>query len=270
MTKSVLAAVLLAVVGFAPSTARADAVITAAGSTALEPLVKQSGRDYQKKVRRQAVILVSGGGSGKGIAAVAARRVTLGDSDIVAVGRPELIDHRVAVIGFAVIANARNGVTNLTKAQVRGVFSGAVTNWKQVGGKDEPVIVVSRPKGTGTRVVFTTIMMDGAALKESGHVAERTEGAVADVRARPGAVSFAALSGTRNQGVTLVSIDGVEPNDENIKSERYPIWSYEHIYTNGEPSREVRDFLSFITGNVELLHRLDYIGINEMKSSNIR
>lgn len=268
MLKNAMTAVFLTALALTPLAVRAE-TLTAAGSTALEPLVKQNGREFQQHGHKNAAILVSGGGSGMGVKKVAARQVTFGNSDVPASGHPELVDHRVAIIGFAVVVNPKSGVTNLTKTQIRDIFSGRIKSWKKLGGKDEPVIIINRPAGSGTRAVFISTMMEGAKLDE-GTSEDRTETVVAKVKSTPGAISYAALSGTRNQGVTLLSIDGVEPTDQNIENENYPIWSYEHIYTNGKPSPEAAAFLDFIAENVSLLHKLGYIGIKEMKSSGIR
>src|SRR5271165_816686 len=157
-----LGAALLAPLGVVAQT---KATITAAGSTALLPLVKAAADEYQTK-NPNVSISVTGGGSGTGIAQVAAKAVDMGNSDILAKGHPELVDHRVAVVGFAIVVNPGAGVTNLTKKQIQDVFGGKVTNWKDVGGKDQKVVVINRPRSSGTRAVFTQTMMGGAPINE--------------------------------------------------------------------------------------------------------
>jgi len=207
-------ALLLGAALLFPIAAFADTTITAAGSTALLPLVKAAAEAYQTE-HGDIKISVSGGGSRVGIAQAAAKAVDLGMSDIIASGMPELIDHRVCVIGFAVVAHPAVGVDGLTKKQIQDIFAGKVTNWKEVGGKDEKITVINRPRSSGTRAVFIQTMMAKVPLSDSGLVEDATGTVVSTVKTTPGSVSYAARSGTRNQGLVELKIDGVAPTDDN-------------------------------------------------------
>ena len=86
------------------------------------------------------------------------------------------------------------------------------------------------------------------------------------VRTTPGATTYAAFSGTRaKDGIVEVSLDGVAPTDENVQSGKYPIWSYEHIYTNGPATTEVSRFIAFIHSSSGMLKQLGYIPVGDMK-----
>ena len=135
-----LAALFLAGALLAPVVALADSTITAAGSTALLPLVKEAAAEYQAK-HPDVKIAVSGGGSGTGINQVVAKAIDIGNSDIAAVGQPTLVDHKVAVTGFAIVAHPGVGVTNLTRKQLQDIFSGKTQSWKDVGGADVKITV---------------------------------------------------------------------------------------------------------------------------------
>jgi phosphate transport system substrate-binding protein len=259
-----IAALFLVGALVAPLAALADNSITAAGSTALLPLVKEAAEQYQAK-HPDVKIAVSGGGSGTGINQVAQKAIDLGDSDIVATGHPELVDHRVAVTGFAVIAHPGVGVTNLTKKQLQDIFSGKVASWKEVGGADVRVTVINRPRNSGTRAVFTKTVMGDVPLSAAGLTEDATGSVVTTVKSTPGAVSYAAFSGTRGQGLTELSIDGVAPTDDNVTSGKYPVWSYEHMFTNGPPGPDISRFLAFITSNSDLVHKAGYILLRDMK-----
>jgi phosphate transport system substrate-binding protein len=261
-----LAALVLGAVLVAPFAVFADTSISAAGSTALLPLVKAAAGAYQS-THPGISISVTGGGSGVGIAQVGAKAVDMGNSDIVS-SNPDLIDHKVAVIGFAVIVNPSAGVTNLTKKQLQDVYSGKVTNWKDVGGKDSKIVVINRPSSSGTRAVFQKTMMGSLTLTETGGTQGETGTVVTAVKTTPGATTYAAFSGTRaKDGIVEVSIDGVAPTDENVQSGKYPIWSYEHIYTNGPASTEVSRFIAFIHSSSGMLKQLGYIPVGDMKVS---
>jgi phosphate transport system substrate-binding protein len=226
--------------------------------------MKAAAEEYEAKYPA-IKISVTGGGSRVGITQVAAKAVDLGDSDIVAKGYPDLIDHRVAVVGFALAANPEVNISNLTKQQIQEIFSGKITNWKDVGGKDQAIVVINRPRSSGTRAVFMQTLMGGVKISESGLVEDATGTVVSALKTTPGAVSYAAFSGIRDQGVRQISIDGVAPTDKNVMSGKYPFWSYEHIFTNGAPAQEAARFLDFVAGNAKLVHKLGYIPVKEMK-----
>jgi len=262
-----LAALLLGFSVVATSTASfADTSISIAGSTALLPLVKDAAGAYQQ-AHSDVKISVSGGGSGTGINQVAAKAIDIGDSDITAPTHPELKDNRVAVIGFAIIINPSVTVKNLTKKQLQDIFTAKVTNWNQVGGSDQKIVVINRPRSSGTRAVFTKTIMSGEAVSESGLTEDATGTVVSVVKQTPGAISYAAFSGTHGQGVNEVSIDGVAPTDDNIISGKYPVWSYEHMFTYGPATGEISRFIAFIEGNAELVRKDGFILIRDMKVS---
>src|ERR1700722_5419879 len=267
MSRTARCAALLLVGALAvPFAALADSSITAAGSTALLPLMKAAAEAYQAK-NPSVKIAVSGGGSGTGINEVAQKAVDLGDSDILAANHPELVDHRVAVIGFAIVTHPGVNVTNLSKKQLQDIFGGKTQSWKEVGGADVKITVINRPRNSGTRAVFTKTVMGDVPLSAAGLTEDATGSVVATVKNTPGSISYAAFSGTHGQGLTELSIDGVAPTDENIIAGKYPVWSYEHVYTNGQPSADVSRFLAFVTSNSDLLHKAGYILIRDMKTT---
>jgi phosphate transport system substrate-binding protein len=260
-----VAALLLGVsVVTAPVPAFADTTITIAGSTALLPLVKDAAYAYQQ-AHPDVKISVSGGGSGSGIAQVAGRAADIGDSDITAPAHPELHDNRVAVSGFAVVVHPGAGVKNLSKKQLQDIFAGKISNWKEVGGTDQKMVVVNRPRSSGTRAVFLKTIMGGVPINEGSLTEDATGTVVKVVKQTPGAISYAAFSGTRGAGLTELAVDGVEPTDDNIIHGKYPIWSYEHMFTLGPATGEVSRFIAFITSHSELVKRNSFILIRDMR-----
>jgi phosphate transport system substrate-binding protein len=245
---------------------RAAGTIAVAGSTALLPLVKDAAGAYQDQ-HKDVQISVSGGGSATGINQVAAKAVDIGDSDILAAGHPELHDNRVAVIGFALVTHPSAGVKNLTRQQLRDIFSGKDTNWKQAGGPDLKIVVVNRPRSSGTRTVFTKTIMGDTPIGESGLTEDATGTAVSVVKQTPGAISYVALSGLAGggAGATVVSVDGVAPSPDAIQSGKYPIWSYEHMFTSGAPQGEVGKFIDFVAHAKDLVRKNRFIAVDDMK-----
>ncbi len=129
------------------SSATKTTKVTAVGSTALQPLVEQAATNYQK-TNKNANITVQGGGSGTGLSQVQQGAVQIGNSDIFAaqqsgIKAKNLTDHQVAVVGMAPVVNKDVGVTNVSMSQLRDIFTGKITNWKTLGGKNQKKSVSS-------------------------------------------------------------------------------------------------------------------------------
>jgi phosphate transport system substrate-binding protein len=239
--------------------------VTAAGSTALLPLVKQAAADYQAR-HPNAKISVSGGGSRVGITQAAQKGVDIGDSDIPASGEPSLVDHQVAVAKFVIAANPADGVSNLSRAQVRDIFTGKLKNFKDVGGKNQPITIINRPRSSGTRAVFVERIMGGTQPTEAG-LTQDSSGTVATMLAQtPGAISYLASSYVKPGALTEISLDGVAPSDANVISDKYGFWSFEHMFTNGKPSAPVADFIAFVKSDTPAITKLGFIPVSRMGS----
>ena len=230
--------------------------VTAAGSSALKPLADDAA-EYFNELHPDVSITIDAGGSGQGLQQVADGTVDIGNSDVAADEKLDasqaegLVDHQVCVITMAPIINpdvAEAGVTDLTKDQLISVFTGETTNWSEVGGPDEDIILITRPESSGTRATFEKYALDGN--KEASNTSMETDDSgvlLQNVKDTKGAIGYVALSYlTEDAGVSTVAIDGVEPTLENTYNGTYPVWTYEHMYTNGEPSEVVQAFLDYI------------------------
>ena len=230
--------------------------ITAAGSSALKPLVDDAATSFSEE-NPDVAITVDAGGSGEGLKQVAEGTVDIGNSDVEASEKldetqaAELVDHKVCVITMAPIVNndvAEAGVTSLTKDQLIGIFTGKITNWSEVGGPNEDIVLVTRPSSSGTRATFQKYALDGN--EEASNASMETDDSgvlLQNVKDTKGAIGYVALSYlVDDPGVSTVAIDGVEPTLENTYSGKYPVWTYEHMYTKGEPNDVVAAFLEYI------------------------
>jgi phosphate transport system substrate-binding protein len=247
-------------------------LVTAAGSSALMPLVQEGANEFMKK-NIGAVINVEGGGSGAGLSKVAAKSCDIGNSDIAAEDMltkqqaSSLGDHRVCAVGFAIVVSGDVTVTNLTTQQLFDIFTGKIRNWKDVGGSGNDIVILKRPSTSGTRAVFDKYVLNGA--EEADGIAlieESSEMIKAALSVNKGAVSYLALPYI-DSSVKTVKLNGVSPTAENIKSGDYTLWSYEHMYTNGEASGTTKAFLDFIMspGFATEITKLGYIPVSEMK-----
>lgn len=247
-----------------------DVEILAVGSTALQPLVEAAGESFSAD-NPNYTITVQGGGSGTGLSQVEAGAVTIGNSDVFAdekdgVDASKLVDHKVAVVGMAPVVNKDAGVTDLSQQELIDIFTGKVKNWSELGGADQEISVINRASGSGTRATFEKWGLDGAETIQTQE--QDSSGTVRKIVAEtPGAISYLALS-YLDDSIQALSLDGVEATPENIADNKWPIWSYEHMYTNGEPDANVKAFLDYImTDDVQqgIVIELGYLPITDMK-----
>lgn len=244
--------------------------ITAVGSSALQPLVEAAAEQYQSD-NLGVFINVQGGGSGTGLSQIQQGAVQIGNSDLFAeeksgIQAKKLVDHRVAVVGITPIVNKKVGVKNLTVTQLRQLFTGEITNWKQVGGKNLPVVVVNRAQGSGTRATFERWVMNGR-QPMAAQEQDSTGMVRSIVASTPGAVSYVAFSYVDNT-VMAPSLDGVTPTDKHVTTNAWPIWSYEHMYTKGQPTGLTKKFLAYIQSpkmQTKLVAKMGYIPVTAMK-----
>jgi phosphate transport system substrate-binding protein len=222
------------------------------GSSALQPLVNAAKEKFEA-THKGVSIDVSAGGSKKGLTDVASGAVQIGDSDIFAPEdlKGQLVDHRVAVVGFAAMANKGDfnaKVTALSLPELAKIFSGEVKSWKDVGGTAQPIVVINRSPNSGTRAVFGSIVLGGDKFVES-QTEDNSGALVLKLTQTKGAISYLALSfaDPSLQLFDLKSDAGaIAPKSETITQGEYPIWSYEHMYTKGEPTGLAKEFLGYM------------------------
>ena len=248
--------------------------ILALGSSALQPLAAEAANQFKVK-NPDADVQVQGGGSGNGLVAVADGTAQIGNSDIFAeeksgVDAKALEDHKVCVVGFAAVVNPKVKVDNLTKAQLVDIFTGKIVNWKEVGGDDVKIVLINRPASSGTRATFKKYALDGKEEEVGKALTEDNSGtvlkAVADTE---GSISYLALSYLKDKSVKALKLDGVEATVDNITSGKYPIWSYEHMYTKGAAQGLAKAFIDYMMNEdvKPLVNKLGYIPIKDMKVS---
>lgn len=247
-----------------------QAKVTNVGSTALQPLAEAAVPGFNQQHPRVNVT-IQGGGSGTGLSQVQAGAVDLGSSDVYAeqkkgIDATKLEDHIVAVAGIVPIVNPKLKVNNLTTDQLRRIFTGEITNWQTVGGPDEKITIINRADGSGTRLAFEDLILKGQAPKPAQE--QDSNGTVKQIVANtPGAISYVALPYV-NSTVKTLTLNGVKATAANIQTNRWPLWSYEHVYLRKNASPVARAFVKYLTSPTvqqTLVPKAHYVSVDEMQ-----
>lgn len=151
----------------------------------------------------------------------------------------------VAFDGMAVIVNASNPITNLTKRQVQQIFTGDVTDWSAVGGTPGKLSIYTRNTSSGTYSDWKELAMNKRDYAPSAQKLAGNEQIVAEVAKNANGVGYVGLAYVGAPGTKVVSVDGATPNKESVLSKKYPYARPTFFYTNGEPSGEAAKFVAF-------------------------
>jgi phosphate transport system substrate-binding protein len=231
--------------------------LTLAGSSALLPLMQEAANQFQAK-NSGVQITVTAGGSGAGRTQVCEGKIDIGDSDVplsadekTKLNCADAVETPVAVQAFAPVANKQGpgSVTNLTKQQLIDIFTGKVTNWKDVGGDDQELVLVNRAKGSGTRSQMAKFLFGGDDTKFATGASEEdnSETVKQTVSQTPGAISYLGFAYLTSPDVLALSIDGSAPTKENIQAGKWPIGGPGYAITKGPGSDVAQAFLKFVT-----------------------
>lgn len=232
--------------------------ITIKGSDTMVILVQRWSELYPDKTNTE--FQVTGGGSGTGIAAL-----INGTTDICASSRPIKKDEvaqlekkfgykgleiRVAMDGLAVYVHKNNPVKQLTMAQIKDIFTGKVTNWKDVGGANKPILLYSRENNSGTYEFFKEhVLLKQDFASNAQHMAG-TAALINAVSKDPNSIGFGGAAYAKNVKAVAVAKDasskGVLPNDASIHSGEYPISRFLYFYLNQKPDGNVKKFIDWV------------------------
>ncbi len=267
------------------STANADSTskyIENKGSDTLVNLALAWAEEYQLE-HPDVQISVSGGGTGTGITALINGTVDIANASR-AIKEEEIADANaqgidpyeivVASDAIAVIVNPENPVNQLTMEQVSRIYQGLITNWKEVGGEDRPIVCLSRETNSGTHVYFLeTVVRLGnseskALFSQETLLLPSSEGIIAEVSDNPNAIGYDGL-GYVTEDVKVLALDNgagyILPSAETVNDNSYPIARQLYMYTNGEPQGVVKDYIDWILSDAarEFVLNLGFIPYNQ-------
>ena len=245
---AILFAVFLVFASGCVSQGEEPETLTLAGSTTVLPVAQTVAEIYMDE-HATADIQVSGGGSSVGVTAVKE-----GTADIGMLSRElkasekegsNLEEFVIAKDGIALIAYPSNPVSDLTLAQIKDIYQGKITNWKELGGDDMKIVLIGRDSASGTREFFTEFVLkkeDAASTMQEYSSNGAVKQAVAQT---PGAIGYVSLEFVDNS-VKAFTLSGIAPTVENVINGSYSINRPLLMITNGEPTGLAKKFLDFI------------------------
>ena len=244
--------------------------VSVVGSTTVQP-VAQSIADEFASVEPGISVEVQGVGSSAGIKAAIDGTADIGASSRELKEEEKstgITEHVLAYDGIAVVVNKENPVKDLDSETVKKIFEGEITNWSEVGGNDEDIIVISRESGSGTRDAFEEMMelteeVDGATvptLREDALICEGNGSVKASVASKTNAIAYLSL-GYVDDTMNTVSIDGVVPSVETVKSGEYKISRPLLLVTKGEISEAAQKYLDYCLDEGQTIVSESYISI---------
>lgn len=211
------------------------------GSTTVGPIAKAFAEYYMGK-HPDVNITVSESGSGNG-----AKSLINAACDVATMSRPMknsekkaaqdagvlTIEYIVAMDGMAVVAHPSNPLANLTVEKIRAIYTGRIKNWKELGGPDQPIVVISRDTNSGTYESFETLVMNKEKMGERVEYVGSNGAIRQRVMSTPAAVGYVGLAFI--EGVKALTVNGIESTPETVTSKKYPIARPLYMYTNGKP-----------------------------------
>ncbi|MDI6712805.1 MAG: phosphate ABC transporter substrate-binding protein [Anaerosomatales bacterium] len=239
-----------------PETPALSGTITIQGSDTMVNLATAWAEKFMDE-NPEVEVTVQGGGSGTGIAALINGTVDFANAsremkeEEIAEAESKGInpvEHKVAIDGIAVIVNAANPVEALTMEQLGKIFRGEITNWKEVGGPDKPIVLLSRDSSSGTYEYFKEeVVGKDKEYAKTAKLLPSSQAIVDEVKANEAGIGYVGL-GYISDDVKVVAIDGVKASVETAKDGTYPIARYLYMYSNGEVDGLLKAYLDWVLG----------------------
>lgn len=249
--KSLVLGVLCSLCAAIP--AQAAESVTINGSTTVLPIIQKASEHFMASYPDISIVL-SGGGSGTGIkslldgitdVAMSSRDVKESEKSLAAGKKVELTRTVIAVDALVPIVNPRNTVKDLSIEQLRDIFSGKITNWKEVGGSNSPIVVVNRDNSSGTYECWKELVMKDAKVIAKALTQASNGGVVQNVATNANAIGYIGM-GYLNSNVKGLSISGIKATSETALAKKWPLSRELYLFTNGKPAGTTAKFMNFM------------------------
>jgi phosphate transport system substrate-binding protein len=233
--------------------AAAATTLVIKGSTTVLPVAQVALEAYMKS-HPGVNISLSGGGSGEGIKALIDRSTDIANSSREIKEKETAsakakgvspMEHVVAIDAIVPIVNPRNKVNGLTLDQLSQIYQGKITNWKEVGGDNIPIVVVSRDSSSGTYESWGHLVLNGAKVTPKAQLQASSGAVVQTVSKNRYAIGYIGL-GYLNRSVKGVSVNGIQASVQTVLAKTYPIARPLYMYTDGQPKGEAAGFIRFV------------------------
>ena len=223
------------------------------GSTTVLPIAQKCAEVFLQK-NPEADIAVRGGGSGTGIAALIDGICGIADSS-----RPikdkelnKAIDrkidptaHVVAMDGIAVIVHPSNQVNGISLSQIKDIYTGKISNWSQLGGSYQKIVVISRDVASGTYECFSKLALKKQRVRPDALLQASNMAVASTIKRTKGAIGYVGL-GYLGSGVKALVVEDIEPSSETVLKNTYPISRPLFMYTDGKPKGIIKEFIKFV------------------------
>ena len=267
--------------------------ITTAGSSTIRPIVDKAAKAF-KKTHPDVSFIIGGGGSSHGVKAAGTNEVNIGQAsrDIKAKemqAYPNIVPFKIGLDGIAIIVNSSNLINAVTKEQIQDIYTGKISNWKEIGGNDAPITLITKEEGRSTLELFLkyfslevkeigsgkdAVMVhkkkgDNAFGTKTARLIGPNKEAIAQISTKPNAIAYVSV-GTAQEiahkgaRIKLLSLDGIEATIANVGNETYPLRRPLHVVTNGAPQGTVKQFIDFMMSDEgqKIVASLEFIRVN--------
>jgi phosphate transport system substrate-binding protein len=247
MKHAVVALALLAMFGDACAR-KSAATLTLSGSTSLQPLAEKWAEAYRPG-HGALSIAVQGGGSTAGVQATLSGTAQIGMVSRALTPDEQTQLHAVVVArdAIAIVVHPTNSVSNLSLDQLRDLYAGTIANWRNLGGPNRPVTLITREEGSGTRSAFESLVMRTTTIATGALVQDSTGAVRQMVSGDPAAIGYISL-GLVDGSVKALRLNGVQPTEENVDQARYALLRPFLFALHGESTRDTVQFIDWIRG----------------------
>jgi phosphate transport system substrate-binding protein len=244
--------------------------ITITGSTTVLPIAQRAAEAFMD-INEDISVSVRGGGSGVGIAALIDGRADIADASRpiktkeVKLAREKGIDPYANVVardGIAVVVHPDNPVDSISIEDLKKIYTAEIENWKDLGGPNKAIVVISRDYSSGTFEVFKELVLEGAKVTDGALMLASNKAVSTTVATTPNSIGYIGL-GYLSKDVKALKVNGVEASEESVKKGEYKLARPLFMYTNGEPEGIIKSFIDFIFSSQgqEIAREMGYVPV---------